>query len=397
MEYQQGLDVSRHQGTINWPAVRDAGIKFVFAKATEGVDFVDVNFHQNMAGAIAAGVPIGPYHFGRLNSGETIPTDAIDEANDFVDAIEPYYDSPGMVLRPVLDYEQLPNDPVSPSVKAYTSKWIRDFSGRVQERLGFAPIIYTCCGLKQSTFLESDIAQHDLWIRKITGGDTFNPGSPPTAGDMGIWSDWTFWQWSATGNVAGMSPVDRDAFEGTMEQLAQHIPTYRAGDFDRSGKVDAADYVYWRNSMGQTVNMGTAADGNLNGIVDIDDYRVWREHFAATYSSGLGNAVGSGGAVPEADSRLMIAVGIVGAMAVYRTGRSTRLLVTVPPKTASAKRDARVWPAATTAGWSRGGSAGERARGSAAPSHPPCGPTMWDSAVWNSPCLQRCTKTSRCR
>ena len=150
VEYQQGLDVSRHQGTINWPAVRDAGIKFVFAKATEGVDFVDVNFHQNMAGAIAAGVPIGPYHFGRLNSGETIPTDAIDEANDFVDAIEPYYDSPGMVLRPVLDYEQLPNDPVSPSVKAYTSKWIRDFSGRVQERLGFAPIIYTCCGFNTS-------------------------------------------------------------------------------------------------------------------------------------------------------------------------------------------------------------------------------------------------------
>lgn len=321
VEYQQGLDVSRFQGNIDWNAVRNAGIKFTFAKATEGVDFVDVNFHQNMAGAIAAGVPIGPYHFARLNSGETIPTDAIDEANDFVDAIQQYYTGPGMVMRPVLDYEQLPNDPVTPSVKAYTSKWIRDFSGRVQQRLGFAPIIYTCCGFNTSTFLESDIAQHDLWIRKITGGDTFNPSSPPTASEMGIWSDWTFWQWSATGNVAGISPVDRDAFEGTMEQLAQFIPTYHAGDFNRSGTVDAADYVYWRDTMGQSVNMGTAADGNLNGTVDLDDYRVWRAHFGAVYGSGTGNTAGSAGAVPEPSGRWMTMFAVIGAIFICRTQR----------------------------------------------------------------------------
>ncbi len=321
VEYQQGLDVSHFQGNIDWNAVRNAGIKFTFAKATEGVDFVDVNFHQYMTGAIAAGVPIGPYHFGRLNSGETIPTDAIDEANDFVDAIEQYYDSAGMVLRPVLDYEQLPNDPVSPSVQAYVSKWIRDFSGRVQERLGFPPIIYTCCGINTATFLEPDIAQHDLWVRKITGGNTFDPDSPPTASDMGIWSDWTFWQWSATGNVAGISPVDRDVFEGTMEQLAQHIPTYHAGDFNRSGHVDAADYVQWRNTIGQAVNMGTAADGNLNGIVDLDDYRVWRANFGAAYNVGLGNTVSSTSTVPETEGRLMVMLAFVGAMAVYRTRR----------------------------------------------------------------------------
>jgi GH25 family lysozyme M1 (1,4-beta-N-acetylmuramidase) len=315
VEYQQGIDVSHFQGNINWNAVRTSGIKFTFAKATEGVDFVDVNFHQYMTGAIAAGVPIGPYHFARLNSGETIPTDAIDEANDFVDAIQQYYSSPGMVLRPVLDYEQLPNDPVSPSVKAYVSKWIRDFSGVVQQRLGFAPIIYTCCGFHTSTFLEPDIAQRDLWIRKITGGDTFNPSSPPTASDLGIWSDWTFWQWSATGNVAGISPVDRDAFEGSMEQLASFIPTYHAGDFDRSGNVDAADYITWRKTLGQTVNMGTAADGNLNGAVDLDDYRVWRANFGVAYSVGSGNTVDSNSTVPEPAGTLMMLFAILSPMA----------------------------------------------------------------------------------
>jgi GH25 family lysozyme M1 (1,4-beta-N-acetylmuramidase) len=314
IEYQQGIDVSHWQGSIDWTAVRNAGIKFTFAKATEGVDFIDVNFHQYMAGAIAAGVPIGPYHFARINSGETIPTDAVDEANDFVDAIEHYYDGPGMVLRPVLDYEQLPNDPVSPSVKAYVSKWIRDFSGRVEDRLGFAPIIYTCCGFGSAAILESDIAVHDLWVRRITGGDVFNPASPPTTGEMGIWSDWTFWQWSATGNVGGISPVDRNAFEGTMEQLAQYIPTYRAGDFDRSGEVDAADYVHWRKTLGQPVNMGTAADGNLSGVIDVDDRRVWQTNFGANYGAGSGGV----GGIPEPNALHLVVLAIAIAMARIR-------------------------------------------------------------------------------
>ena len=75
----------------------------------------DLYFTQNMNRATSAGLFAGPYHFGRLNSGENIPTDAVDEANDFVDAIQSYYQTPNLVLRPVLDYEQLPNDPVSPS------------------------------------------------------------------------------------------------------------------------------------------------------------------------------------------------------------------------------------------------------------------------------------------
>jgi GH25 family lysozyme M1 (1,4-beta-N-acetylmuramidase) len=328
VDYQQGLDVSHWQGGINWTAVKNAGIKFTFAKATEGVDFVDVNFHQYMAGATAAGVPIGPYHFARLNSGETIPSDAVDEANDFVDAIQSYYSSSAMIMRPVLDFEQIPNDPVSPSVKAYVSKWIRDFSGVVQSRLGFRPIIYTCCGFQTSTFLESDIAQHDLWIVKLTGGDTFVPSSEPTANNTGIWSDWKFWQWSHTGNVGGTSPVDRDAFEGTMEQLAAFMPTYHAGDFNRSGTVDAADYVFWRKTMGQTVNMGTAADGNLNGTIDADDVRVWEANFGKTYSSGAGGDAGiSGGdaAVPEPDARLLIALAAPVLIVAARRSRA-RLL-----------------------------------------------------------------------
>jgi GH25 family lysozyme M1 (1,4-beta-N-acetylmuramidase) len=319
VDFQQGIDVSNFQPNVNWASMKTAGIKFTFTKATEGVDFVDASFHNHMVGAIAAGMPIGPYHFARLNSGETIPTDAIDEANDFVDAIQQYYNTPAMVLRPVIDYEQIPNDPVSPSVKAYVSKWLRDFSGVVQQRLGVAPIIYTCCALNTSTYLEPDIAQYPLWIAKQNGTNTFDPSSPPTAANKGIWSDYTFWQWSGTGSVGGISPIDRDVFKGTMEELGQFIPSYHAGDFDRSGTVDAADYVLWRNTMGQSVNVGTSADGNLSGAIDADDYRIWSQNFGKTYASGSGSSLGSSG-VPEPTA---IGLALLGAISLG-SQRATR-------------------------------------------------------------------------
>src|SRR3954466_14030271 len=69
VDFQQGIDISHFQPSVNWTSMKNSGIKFAFAKATEGVDFVDVRFHTHMANAIAAGMPIGPYHFARLNSG----------------------------------------------------------------------------------------------------------------------------------------------------------------------------------------------------------------------------------------------------------------------------------------------------------------------------------------
>ena len=109
-----GVDVSTHQGFVNWTSMKNDGVAFGFVKATEGVNFIDNRFTQNMDNARNAGVPIGPYHYARPDSAvgtlaDPVKQDAINEANDFVDAIEPYYtDYPGEYLRPVLDVEELP-------------------------------------------------------------------------------------------------------------------------------------------------------------------------------------------------------------------------------------------------------------------------------------------------
>jgi hypothetical protein len=51
------------------------------------------------------------------------------------------------------------------------------------------------------------------------------------------------------------------------------------GDYDKNGAVDAADYVMWRITMGQSVAAFTGADGDGSGTIDQADYEFWRARF----------------------------------------------------------------------------------------------------------------------
>lgn len=68
-----------------------------------------------------------------------------------------------------------------------------------------------------------------------------------------------------------------------------------AGDYNRDGEVDAADYVVWRKTLSQT-GANLAADGSGNRVIDNADYAIWRAR--------LGNGAVNGSstadtAVPE--------------------------------------------------------------------------------------------------
>ena len=45
--YLDGIDLSKWNGTVNWNSLKNAGIDFAFTKATEGVNFVDQQYHNN--------------------------------------------------------------------------------------------------------------------------------------------------------------------------------------------------------------------------------------------------------------------------------------------------------------------------------------------------------------
>jgi lysozyme len=66
----QGIDISHHQGEINWNKVKQAKIQnhpisFAIIKATEGGDFTDHRFHYNWKELNKVGLTKGAYHFYR--------------------------------------------------------------------------------------------------------------------------------------------------------------------------------------------------------------------------------------------------------------------------------------------------------------------------------------------
>jgi hypothetical protein len=89
-----------------------------------------------------------------------------------------------------------------------------------------------------------------------------------------------------------------------------------AGDYNRDGIVDAADYTVWRSMSGQT-GVGLAADGNSDGQVNHLDYDVWTANFGNT--AGAGSSA-QAARIPEPSTTLLVLIGVlvVGTMAMQR-------------------------------------------------------------------------------
>jgi hypothetical protein len=97
-------------------------------------------------------------------------------------------------------------------------------------------------------------------------------------------------------------------------------PTILAGDYNRDGTVDAADYTRWRDTLGAKVNQGTAADGDGGGRIGLPDYEVWKTHF--------GNGSGGGSvAVPEPTSVSFAIIALIAAGGCLNRGRGRNVNV----------------------------------------------------------------------
>lgn len=190
----QGIDVSHYQGTVDWTAVRQAGCSFAFIKATDGLTVVDPMFQQNWTQAQQAGLLRGAYHFFRANDDPTA------QANFFCSTVG----SPGE-LPPVLDVEI--NSGVSNSqVISGVQIWLQV----VESWAGCKPILYTSPGFWDGLGTSS-FGAYPLWVAEYGVSTPKIPSG---------WESWTFWQYSQSGTIAGISGnVDLDTFSGTLEEL----------------------------------------------------------------------------------------------------------------------------------------------------------------------------------
>lgn len=195
-----GIDVSKWQGPIDWAAVKSAGTKFAFIKATEGADHLDERFHENWASAKAAGVPRGAYHFVFWCR------PASEQAAWFVRNVPKDPDA----LPPVLDAEWNGHSRKCPQKisRELALEKIKIMLRAMEAHTGKRPIIYTDITFHEDV-LVGELPGYKVWVRSVA------------ADPAERYEDrrWAFWQYTTTGRVPGIKgDVDRNAFHGTHKE-----------------------------------------------------------------------------------------------------------------------------------------------------------------------------------
>lgn len=200
-ENKQGLiiDVSHHNGTIDWYKVKKDKQNIVGAiiKSSEGATGVSNKFYQNVKGCEDAGISWSAYHFATWND-ENEERDAAQEAEHFIKTVRKSGFAPKLPL--VLDIES--NKPI-PYTKQEMVVFVKTFR-KVVEDAGYEMAIYASPGFLQS-YLPSDhpFTRNKLWVADYTG--TINP--------VPGWKSYWLHQYTEKGKVDGINTtVDMNRF-----------------------------------------------------------------------------------------------------------------------------------------------------------------------------------------
>jgi len=183
-----GIDVSHHQGDIDWEQVGEA-VYFAFIRKTHGRT-VDRCYLRNWAHARDHMLAIGAYHYFERCDWDV-------QAEAFCKGLA----CPPGTLPPVLDIEEGEPDPTE------LLAWLDCVEASVHR----APWIYTCAGWWDAHIGEDNrFARYPLWVADWSG-----KVSVPKS-----WNDWLVHQRSSAARVPGVkTPVDLDVFNGSMDTL----------------------------------------------------------------------------------------------------------------------------------------------------------------------------------
>lgn len=186
---RRGIDVSSHQGTIDWAAVAAQGVEFAMIRVgyrgyTKGSTSLDELFYENVAGARANGIDVGVYFFSQsLDRAE-----AEEEAEIVLRAIE------GLeITYPIIyDWEEIDEeartDNMDPKVLTGCA---RAFCRRIQ-REGYRAGVYfnQAYGYQQYNLVA--LEEYVLWLAQYAPAPDFRYG-------------FQMWQYSSTGQVDGIN------------------------------------------------------------------------------------------------------------------------------------------------------------------------------------------------
>lgn len=197
----QGVDISHHQGDVDFQKVADDGWNFVIMKSTEGGDWTDSKFKVYRKEAKKFGLTVGVYHY------YSFCTDPELQAKHYIDVVGSLKGD----LPPAVDLEFDNNCNNAISVNEFQSGFSVYVSNIVAEYETY-PIVY-CNEDFYFKYLDKEEYRSCLfWIR--------NTVSQPNLEGR----NWSFWQYTAKGVVTGINgSTDLNAFSGRRFEFEELI------------------------------------------------------------------------------------------------------------------------------------------------------------------------------
>ncbi|MGW5422536.1 lysozyme [Streptomyces sp. NPDC003943] len=199
----EGVDVSGHNGNVDWSTLWNSGVRWAYVKATEGTYYKNTYFTQQYNGSYNVGMIRGTYHFATPDT-----TTGAAQADYFVNN-GGGWSRDGKTLPGALDIEWNPYGATCyGKTQSGMVAWIQDFVNRYKYRTGRDPVIYTATSWwTQCTGNYGGFAStNPLWIARYAT----DVGTLPAG-----WSYYTMWQYTSSGPTVG----DHDHFNGDYTRV----------------------------------------------------------------------------------------------------------------------------------------------------------------------------------
>jgi GH25 family lysozyme M1 (1,4-beta-N-acetylmuramidase) len=176
------LDISYYQGAIPasvFQAARNAGITRVIHKAggSNSGTYTDSQYAGNVNRIRQAGLELGHYWFNGAGNPTT-------DANYFIDHLSSYQAGDWLVID--VENENSPH---------WTPSQVLEFATQVFNRTGTKPVVY----------MSSSVTHENDWSSVVDFGcPLWVADYSPTAPTVAYWPSWVAWQYTSSGNVAGI-------------------------------------------------------------------------------------------------------------------------------------------------------------------------------------------------
>lgn len=186
-----GIDVSEWQKQIDWQAVADDGVEFAFIRVgyrgnTTGLVNADIFFHENMRGALDAGLDVGVYFYSQAITVD----EALEEANFVLNELADYRHD---VTYPVVfDWELAgSSDARTNGLDQNTLTSCATAFANAIASAGYTPMIYMNSDLAYTCYDLTRMTQYDFWYAGYSNAPDY-------------YYAFDIWQYTSSGSVAGI-------------------------------------------------------------------------------------------------------------------------------------------------------------------------------------------------